>query len=469
MRFLGHFVPRNVMVLVGLEGLLVLAGLAIILPLQFGAPGALGWEEIQLKAEIAVAAGVVVLSMAGMGLYDAGQITMRDGPLMLGVRLFLAMLAAVVGILVVLAAMPALALASGPLLVAVAAVFILILFKRVLYQRVVASDRFKRRILTLGVGSRAAAVAEMQGENNRCEMPYVFLGYVATPGVDHVNVPADEVIHQQEGERLLDICRRYGADELVVAVRDRRCQLPVEELLDCKLRKVSVIDLTSFLERERRQLRLDSLNTSSLIFGEGFRQNGLRTTVKRVFDILVSLVLLLITLPIMIVTALAIKLESQGPIFFRQQRVGSGNEPYWLYKFRSMRQDAEKDGVPVWAQKDDDRVTRVGRVIRKLRIDELPQILNVLKGEMSFVGPRPERPLFVDRLSEEVPFYRARHTVPPGITGWAQICYPYGASVEDARQKLQYDLYYVKNHTFFLDLVILIRTVAVVLFGQGAR
>nr|WP_274522073.1 TIGR03013 family XrtA/PEP-CTERM system glycosyltransferase [Halorhodospira sp. 9621] len=457
------------MVLVGLEGLLVLAGLAIILPLQFGAPGALGWEEIQLKAEIAVAAGLVVISMAGMGLYDAGQITMRDGPLMLGVRLFLAMLAAVVGILVVLAAMPALALASGPLLVAVAAVFILILFKRVLYQRVVASDRFKRRILTLGVGSRAAAVAEMQGENHRCEMPYVFLGYVATPGADHVNVPADEVIHQQEGERLLDICRRYGADELVVAVRDRRCQLPVEELLDCKLREVSVIDLTSFLERERRHLRLDSLNTSSLIFGEGFRQNGVRTTVKRLFDILVSLALLLITLPIMIVTALAIKLESQGPIFFRQQRVGSGNEPYWLYKFRSMRQDAEKDGVPVWAQKDDDRVTRVGRITRKLRIDELPQILNVLKGEMSFVGPRPERPLFVDRLSEEVPFYRARHTVPPGITGWAQICYPYGASVEDARQKLQYDLYYVKNHTFFLDLVILIRTVAVVLFGQGAR
>jgi len=468
-RFFGHFVPRKVMVLVGLEGLLVLFGLAIIFPLQSTAPGALGWEEIQLKAEMVVAAAVVVMSMAGMGLYDPGQITMRDGPLMLGVRLFLAMLAAAAGILVVLAALPDLALESGPLLVAVAAVFVLILLKRVVYQRVVASDRLKSRILTLGVGSRAAAVAEMQGENRRCEMPYVFLGYVATPTANNVDVPADEVIHQQEDERLLDICRRYRADELVVAVRERRGQLPVEELLDCKLHEVSVIDLTSFLERERRHLRLDSLNTSSLVFGDGFRQDGVRTTVKRVFDILVSVALLLVTLPIMALTALAIKTESPGPVFFCQQRIGLANEPYWLYKFRSMRQDAEKEGVPVWAQKDDDRVTRVGRIIRKLRIDELPQILNVLKGEMSFVGPRPERPLFVDRLSEEVPFYRVRHTVPPGITGWAQICYPYGASVEDARQKLQYDLYYVKNHTFFLDLVILIRTVAVVLFGQGAR
>ncbi|MBK5943855.1 TIGR03013 family XrtA/PEP-CTERM system glycosyltransferase [Halorhodospira halophila] len=469
MRFFGHFVPRKVMVLVGLEGLLVLAGLAIIFPLQSGAVGSAGLEELQLKVEMVVAAAVVVLSMAGMGLYDPGQITMRDGALMLSVRLALAMLAAAVGILTILAVVPVLTLEPGPLIAAMGAVFALMLLKRVAYQRVVASDRLKPRILTLGVGSRAAAVAEMQGENHRSEMPYVFLGYVATPTAHHVDVPADEVIHQQEGERLLDICRRHRADELVVAVRERRGQLPVRELLDCKLHEISVVDITGFLERERRHLRLDSLNTSSLVFGEGFRQDGVRTTVKRVFDILVSLALLLVTLPIMAVTALAIKMESPGPIFFCQQRIGLANEPYWLYKFRSMRQDAEKDGVPVWAQKDDDRVTRVGRVIRKLRIDELPQILNVLKGEMSFVGPRPERPLFVDRLSEEVPFYRARHTVPPGITGWAQICYPYGASIEDARQKLQYDLYYVKNHTFFLDLVILIRTVAVVLFGQGAR
>ncbi len=468
MRFFGHYIPRKVMLLVALEGGVVLLGLAVIFPLQSGF-GSLGLEALQLQVEMVLAAGVVLLSMAGVGLYDIGQITMRDGALMVGVRLFLAVVAAAAVVLVMLAVTPWLALEPQTLMVAMAAVFLLLLAKRLLYQRVILADTLKPRVLTLGVGSRATAVCELHGENGRYELPYRFLGYIATPDTDHVDVPVEEVIHQQQDESLLDLCRRYRVDELVVAVRERRGRLPVKELLECKLHEISVIDITGFLERERRQMRLDSLNTSSLVFGEGFRQNGTRTTVKRGFDIAVSVALLLVTLPIMLATAVAIKLESAGPVFFCQQRVGLGNQPYWLYKFRSMREDAEKDGVPIWAQQDDDRVTRVGRVIRKLRIDELPQILNVLKGEMSFVGPRPERPLFVERLGEEIPYYRARHTVPPGITGWAQICYPYGASIEDARQKLQYDLYYIKNHTLFLDLVILIRTVAVVLFGQGAR
>ena len=230
------------------------------------------------------------------------------------------------------------------------------------------------------------------------------------------------------------------------------------------------IELRALLhEGECGQLRLDSLNASWLIFGEGFRQNNLREAVKRAFDILASGVLLIVGLPFMALTVLAILLEDGAPILYRQERVGQGGRSFNILKFRSMRKDAERDGKPRWATTQDDRTTRVGRVIRKLRIDELPQIFNVLRGEMSFVGPRPERPFFVQELSQEIPYYNTRHSIKPGITGWAQVRYPYGASLEDSVEKLQYDLYYVKNHTLFLDIMILIETVQVVLWGKGAR
>ncbi|MFP4648762.1 MAG: TIGR03013 family XrtA/PEP-CTERM system glycosyltransferase [Halorhodospira sp.] len=468
MRFFGHHISRKVLLLVGVEGLFALLGLTVILSLQAEVEP-FSPEKLRLQFEVVLIALAVLLSMAGMGLYEIGQIAMRDGSLMVGVRLLLAMVVAWGGMVAVLGLLPELSIEASGLVPGLAVAFLVLLLERVLYSRFVRANTLKPRILILGVGSRATAVAELQGERSRAEMPYVVVGYVAPPGAKHFDVPEEEVIQQEAGLSLLALCRRYRIDELVVGVRERRGQLPVEELLECKLHEISVIDLTSFLERERHQLRLDSLNSSSLIFGEGFRQDGVRVTVKRGFDLIVSLALLLVTLPIMLVTALAIKLESPGPVFFCQQRIGIGNEPYWLFKFRSMREDAEQDGVPRWAEENDARITRIGSVIRKLRIDELPQIFNVLKGDMSFVGPRPERPIFVERLSEKIPLYRFRHTVAPGITGWAQVCYPYGASIQDAREKLQYDLYYLKNHTLFLDLVILIRTVAVVLFGQGAR
>ena len=205
------------------------------------------------------------------------------------------------------------------------------------------------------------------------------------------------------------------------------------------------------------------------MFGEGCRQGLLRETVKRLFDVLASSLLLLCTLPVIVVTAVLIKLQDRGPIFYRQERVGQGGRVFEILKFRSMRNDAERDGKPKWAKSNDDRITPIGRFIRRTRIDELPQVINVLRGEMSFVGPRPERPFFVRQLVQDIPFYAARHSVKPGITGWAQVRYPYGASLDDASQKLQYDLYYVKNHTLFLDLLILVETVEVVLWGKGAR
>jgi sugar transferase (PEP-CTERM system associated) len=239
--------------------------------------------------------------------------------------------------------------------------------------------------------------------------------------------------------------------------------------LECRLRGIEITDLASFFERERCQLHLESLNMSWMIFGAGFRQGFVRETVKRFFDVMTSAVLVLVTLPIMILTALCIYLEDRGPVFYRQERVGQGGRVFTIFKVRSMRDDAERDGQPRWAGAGDNRTTTVGRIIRKLRIDELPQILNVLRGDMSFVGPRPERPFFVEQLASKIPYYGARHSIKPGITGWAQVRYPYGASLDDAVEKLQYDLYYVKNHTLFLDIMVLIETVQVVLWGKGAR
>jgi sugar transferase (PEP-CTERM system associated) len=232
---------------------------------------------------------------------------------------------------------------------------------------------------------------------------------------------------------------------------------------------IKVLDLSSFFERVRGQVRIDSLRASWLIYGEGFRQGWGRTLVKRIFDLVASSILLVLAAPVMVLAAILIAVEDGAPIFYRQERVGLGGRLFKVTKFRSMRRDAERDGKPRWASANDDRVTRIGRFIRKVRIDELPQLFNVLKGDMSLVGPRPERPFFVDQLTRDIPFYAVRHCVKPGVTGWAQVRYQYGSSVDDAINKLQYDLYYVKNHTLFLDTVVLFETVRVVLTGDGAH
>ena len=258
------------------------------------------------------------------------------------------------------------------------------------------------------------------------------------------------------------------ADEIVVAVEERR-GLPVAELLECKLMGVAVIDALTFWEREAGQIDPAKAGDGWLTFSGGFVLDRRRRVLKRSADLIISLAFLTFVLPLLLLTALAIRLEGPGPIFYRQERVGLGARTFQLWKFRSMRPDAERDGVPRWANAVDDRITRVGRFIRKVRIDEIPQVLNVLAGEMSFIGPRPERPFFVDQLRSQIPHYDLRHRVRPGITGWAQVNYPYGASVEDAIRKLSYDLYYVKKNDLLLDLAILMQTVRVVLFANGAR
>jgi sugar transferase (PEP-CTERM system associated) len=322
-----------------------------------------------------------------------------------------------------------------------------------------------QRVLIFGSGPEARAVGKVL---KKSAPDIQIVGFYPGPSEPEVSVPKKLLLPRSNS--LSDTARTLNVDEIIIAVRERRGgALPLGELLDCKLSGVNVLDLASYFERSLGQIRLDSLKIGWLIFGEGFRQDLVCNFVKRVFDIVAACVLLLLASPVMLATALLVVLEDGFPVFYRQERVGFNGRLFNVVKFRSMRRDAEGDGKPRWAQANDDRITRVGRVIRRLRIDELPQLYNVLKGNMSMVGPRPERPYFVDKLSRDIAFYAVRHSVKPGVTGWAQVSYHYGASVDDSIQKLQYDLYYVKNHTLFLDIVILFETIGVVLTGKGAH
>jgi len=341
-----------------------------------------------------------------------------------------------------------------------------VLLLRMAFFRVVDQAALLRRVLVLGTGSRATGIGRLLRDSSNAHK-FHLVGYLPISANDqHPDV--EHALHDRGS--LLSIVNKHSVDEVVVGVRDRRNGgVPMAELLQCKVEGVTITDLSTFFERETGQVQLDCLNPSWIVFSDGFGHGSNKFFVKRIFDGVVSLFLLGLTFPIMLLTAIAIFVETGAPILYRQERVGEFGRTFRILKFRSMRQDAEVSGAPQWARPNDDRVTKVGRVIRLLRIDELPQIFNVLKGDMSFVGPRPERPFFVRDLSKQVPYYVSRHTVKPGITGWAQIRYNYGASVEDAVKKLQYDLYYVKNHSLFLDLVILLQTAQVVLFGKGAR
>jgi sugar transferase (PEP-CTERM system associated) len=389
------------------------------------------WDRNQPIAARLVAA--FVLGFAAMGLIAYVVPALNPGPVALGGALIVAL--------------------TGSVLV------------RAAFRKWNLLSVFKSRVLVLGTGSRAVKLAEYAQHSPNHQV----VGFATLQPSRHY-VPEQQVLPLGAGESLLSLVGRYSIDQIVVAVRDRRGGgFPLQQLLECKMKGVKVVELPTFFEREYRQVLLESLNPSWVVLGDGFRQGVFGNFVKRLFDLTVSGALLLITMPIMLVAALAIYLESGLPVLYRQQRVGQGGRVFTLYKLRSMRIDAEGSGTPHWASHNDDRATRVGRYIRKWRIDELPQIINVFRGEMSFVGPRPERPYFVDQLMKQIPYYAVRHCAKPGITGWAQIRYHYGASVDDAIEKLQHDLYYAKNRSLFLDLAIMLATVEVVLWGRGAR
>ncbi|HEY8708105.1 MAG TPA: TIGR03013 family XrtA/PEP-CTERM system glycosyltransferase [Burkholderiaceae bacterium] len=323
------------------------------------------------------------------------------------------------------------------------------------------------RLLIVGTGAEAHAIAADLRVPGRAAREVVGL-YATSSDSLEAGATNDGLRVFPNHSSLTDLVSRYDIQEIIVAVREHRGGgVPMDQLLECRIRGVSVLDLAGFCERTKWEVPIDSLKGSWLIYGHGFVQGGLRRFTKRIFDFVSSLVLLILATPVMILAMIAIRVDSTGPAIYRQPRVGAGGRIFMCMKFRSMYVDAEKDGVAKWASKNDPRITRIGSFIRKTRIDELPQLISVLYGEMSLVGPRPERPSFVDQLKGSIPFYELRHSVKPGITGWAQVRYHYGASLEDAHRKHQFDLYYVKNNSLFLDILVLIETVSVVLFREG--
>lgn len=344
----------------------------------------------------------------------------------------------------------------------IGSVFALVL-NRMIVGAAVGAEAFRRRILVLGAGDRAERLRQL---SLRPESGFAIAGFVAMTGARPA-VP--DPVARGSIENLTSHVEQLGVSEVVLALEERRNSLPLADLLRIKTTGVYVNDFSSFIERETGRIDLKTVNPSWLIFSDGFSSGrAVSSALKRLFDITVSAAALVLTAPVIVLFALLVCLDSKGPPFYRQRRVGLYGQPFDVIKLRSMRTDAEANGAQ-WAAKDDPRITRIGNFIRKTRIDELPQLWTVLKGEMSFVGPRPERPEFVADLEQYLPYYAERHMVKPGITGWAQINYPYGASIEDARHKLEYDLYYAKNYTPFLDLLILLQTLRVVIWNEGAR
>jgi sugar transferase (PEP-CTERM system associated) len=406
---------------------------------------------------------VMVMSLLAFGLYSSRQRARLAG-IVLRVALALVTGAVITGTLFYL--VPALWIARDVVMFAAIGGLGGVTLSRVVFTHLVDENVFKRRVLVYGAGDSAASIEGLRRRADR--RGFVLIGFVPTHQNER-SVTFDRIVHS--GSTLVELCRRLNVVEVVVAMDDRRAGFPIAELLACRLAGIEVTELLTFLERETGRVRIDVLNPSWMIFGPGFRRDLLRRITSRTLDLTASLTVLALTFPLILLAVLAIKMEDgwRAPVLYRQKRVGFGGRPFDVLKFRSMRIDAESDGRPQWAQKFDPRITRVGSLIRRTRIDEVPQLFNVLRDQMSLVGPRPERPEFVAELAERIPYYVERHCVKPGITGWAQLCYPYGSSEQDALEKLQYDLYYLKNNSLIFDLTILLQTVEVVFLGKGAR
>jgi sugar transferase (PEP-CTERM system associated) len=409
-------------------------------------------------------AAFILFGMTALGLYQAHLRETWFGAI---ARQAVAFVLGAVGLLVFYYLVPQMQLGRGVLGLALGTGFVLVALFRVLSQSLVDVEALKRRVLVLGAGQRAALI-EQRLRRRADRRGFIVVGYLPY-GQEPVAVEADKLLTLNAPLQQWASAERI--DEIVFGPDERRGGIPMDELLACRQAGVDITDLVSFFERESGKIKLGLTDPSWLVFSDGFDSSLLRGFSKRAFDLLAASILLLLVWPLMLGTAVAIRIESgrRQPILYRQERVGQHGVVFQLIKFRSMRTDAEKDGVARWAGKDDDRITRVGRVIRRARLDELPQLWNVFRGDMSLVGPRPERPQFVAGLAQKLRYYNLRHCVRPGLAGWAQLRYPYGASEEDAAEKLKYDLFYVKNSNVLFDFLILLQTVEVVLFGRGVR
>jgi len=460
-RLFKHYIPYPVLLLGILDFMLLLAAAEagwVLRAQQIG----MAIEPMYSRIEPLLSfAASLQLAMMAVGVYGPEALqSIRFST----ARLLVAISLGVIFLSVMHFIMPQFTLWRSNSLYAMVLAFVALIALRTLLGSMLGGEAFKRRLVVLGAGKRADRIRQLE---QRRGSGFLVVGYIAMNDGEQV-IP--EAINRNAIFNLADLVVRMAASEVILALEERRNSIPMSDLLRIKTTGVHVNDLSTFLERETGRIDLDTVNPSWLIFSDGFSAGQrLSGIAKRLFDILASAILLGLTAPVIILGAILVKLDSKGPAFYRQHRVGLYGEEFPIVKLRTMRLDAEVAGQAVWAEKDDPRVTRVGRWLRKLRIDELPQAWTVLKGDMSFVGPRPERRQFVDDLVQQLRYYAERHMVKPGITGWAQINYPYGASIEDARHKLEYDLYYAKNYSPFLDLLILLQTIRVILWPDGAR
>lgn len=459
-RLFKHYIPHAVLLLGLFDlALLIAAGEAawVLRASQIGINPGLFSDRFHA---LLGAAAIVLTAMVAVGVYGAESLrSMRFA----SARLLVAVSLGVIALAFIDFLIPGQTFWRSTLAYAMGFSIVLMILNRLIVGGILGASAFRRRVLVLGAGKRAERLKNL---GLRPESGFSIVGYVAMSDAPRV---VEEAIPRGAIHELNRFVENLGVSEVVLALEERRNALPLKDLVRIKTAGVHVNDFSSFVERETGRVDLDTVNPSWLIFSDGFSSGrAVSSVAKRMFDILASSLLLLLTFPLILLFALVVKIDSKGPAFFRQTRVGLYGQPFEVLKLRSMRTDAEKNGAQ-WAERDDPRVTRVGRFIRKVRIDELPQVWTVLKGEMSFVGPRPEVPKFVEDLEDKLPYYAERHMVKPGITGWAQINYPYGASIEDSRHKLEYDLYYAKNYTPFLDLLILLQTLRVVLWHEGAR
>ncbi len=457
MQLFNRYVSTRSLTVFGAELLLIFGSVAFAATMQ-------GTTDVAASIwKIGLVTAVCQLCLYYNDFYDLTLVHSRRE---LVVRLLQAVGAASIVLALLYIAVPSLMIGDGIFVSALFVFVVAILGWRLLFTQLTGSLRMQERILVVGTGETARKVVRQILAQR--EFAYRVVGFIdddsarigeriVNPGI--IGTPAD----------IAELIAKHQIDRIIVGLADRRGKLPVEELLRAKMMGIRVEDATTTYERVTGKILIDDLRPSWLIFSDGFRVSRLVRWLKRSIDLVFSLGLAVLAFPAMVLTALAVAIESGRPVLYRQERVGENGRTFTLYKFRSMRLDAEKGGRPQWATAGDSRVTRVGRLIRKTRLDELPQLWNVVRGDMSFVGPRPERPYFVAELAKDIPFYQQRHAVKPGLTGWAQVKYRYGSSLEDAMEKLRYDLYYIKHLSIFFDLTIVFDTVKVVLFRKGAE
>jgi sugar transferase (PEP-CTERM system associated) len=464
LRFFKKYYPiRNVFFVIG-EGLFIFVSVFLASWIILGPDAFIYDPYILLKILL-----ITLVCQSCLYYNDLYDLTISNSYNEISLRLLQALGIAAILLAFIYLIVPQAVIGTGIFVISLGFVILLIVSWRFCYTLVLNRGMFNQKIILLGSADLVRDIKQEISSRKDC-------GYTITAEIPESSREKDQnksdnptVFCGQKYEGLSEQARLRGIEKIVVAIKEKRNNFPAHELLKCRVAGIEVIEGNSFYEMLTGKLVVNAINPAWLIFSEGFRKSLTRRFLKRSVDLILSVIGLIIFSPLMGLIAILIKLDSRGPVIFSQERVGQNRKPYQIHKFRSMISDAEKESGPVWAEDDDYRITRVGKIIRKWRFDEIPQLWNVLKGNMSFVGPRPEREHFVIELEELIPYYRERHTVKPGITGWAQVSYGYGASIEDAIEKLNYDLFYIKNLSFFMDLMIVLRTIKIVIFRKGAR